>query len=218
MWFGLNKLQKNDRTIPGKSLSVIEEFEPGKNTFVSDGEVRSAVIGTSEIDITDRILSIKQKNPPMIPKIGDIVVGYIDMLFGNMISVRIVYINDKYSKAGFSAIASTRISNIGSSYNTGWRERSYKGKLIFKVGDIVRGRVFSLLNSSIHITLEDKDLGVVYTICFACGNEMVKVPGGLKCISCGSFEERKVSVDYGKESFTSLYNKQYSMAWLIVLK
>ena len=48
--------------------------------------------------------------------------------------------------------------------------KEYKGKLIFKVGDIIRGRVFSLLNSSIHITLEDKDLGLVYTICFSCGN------------------------------------------------
>jgi exosome complex component CSL4 len=160
--------------------------------------------------MTNRILNVTQKNTPMIPKIGDIVVGYIDMLFGNMISVRVVYINDKYSQSGFSAIASTRISNTGgSNYNSGWRERN-KGKLIFKVGDIVRGRVFSLLNSSIHITLEDKDLGLVYTICFSCGNEnLTKYPGGLKCTSCGNFEERKVSSDYGKEAFTSLYKKQH---------
>lgn len=208
---GLSKLREIEHIIPGKYLSVIEEFESGKNTFVSDGDVRSTVIGTPVINMPDRILSVKQKNPPMIPKIGDIVVGYIDMLFGNMISVRIVYINDKYSKSGFSAIASTRISSTGSNYASGWRERGYKGKLIFKVGDIIRGRVFSLLNSAIHITLEDKDSGVVYTICFSCGNEMIKVPGGLKCNSCGNFEERKVSIDYGKEAFTLLYNKQYSV-------
>jgi exosome complex component CSL4 len=203
-------MNKTKSVIPGVPLSVIEEFDPGKNTFVIDGEIRSSVIGKPNANMTNRILNVTQKNTPMIPKIGDIVVGYIDMLFGNMISVRVVYINDKYSQSGFSAIASTRISNTGgSNYNSGWRERN-KGKLIFKVGDIVRGRVFSLLNSSIHITLEDKDLGLVYTICFSCGNEnLTKYPGGLKCTSCGNFEERKVSSDYGKEAFTSLYKKQH---------
>lgn len=191
-------------------MSVIEEFEPGKNTFVVDGEVKSSVIGKPVINMADRVLNVEQKNSPSIPKIGDIVVGYIDMLFGNMISVRVVYINDKYSHSGFSAIASTRISNMGNTYNSGWRERNYKGKLIFKVGDIIRGKVFSLLNSSIHITLDEKDLGLVYTICFSCGNDdLVKNPGGLKCSLCGNFEERKISNDYGKESFTSLYDKQY---------
>jgi exosome complex component CSL4 len=214
----VNKIREIKRVIPGIRLSVIEEFDPGKNTFVTDGEVRSSAIGKPIINMVDRVLNVAQKNTPLIPAIGDIVVGYIDMLFGNMISVRVVYINDKYSHSGFSAIASTRIYNTGggggaggSNYNSGWRERN-KGKLVFKVGDIVRGRVFSLLNSSIHITLEDKEMGVVYTICFSCGNENLnKVPGGLKCSSCGNFEERKVSADYGKEAFTSLYNKQYTI-------
>jgi exosome complex component CSL4 len=207
----MNKIKIATNIIPGKSLSVIEEFVPGKNTFVSDGDVRSSVIGEPELDLKNRVLGVKQKNPVMLPKIGDIVVGYIDMLFGNMISVRIIYINNNYSHSGFSAIASTRISNTGSSYNTGWRDRSYKGKLFFKVGDIIRGRVFSLLNSSIHITLEDKELGVVYTICFSCGGEFSKVPGGLKCSTCGNFEERKVSIDFGKQSFAALYNQQHSI-------
>lgn len=190
------------------TMSVIEEFEPGKNTYVIDGNVRSSVIGKPIINMADRVLNVEQKNSPLIPKIGDIVVGYIDMLFGNMISVRVVYINDKHSHSGFSAIASTRISSINT--YSGWRERSYKGKLIFKVGDIIRGKVYSLLNSSIHITLDDKDLGLVYTICFSCGNDnLLKTPGGLKCSSCGNFEERKISIDYGKESFTSLYDKQH---------
>ncbi|MDQ4073003.1 MAG: exosome complex RNA-binding protein Csl4 [Thermoproteota archaeon] len=205
----MEKIQKVNHIIPGYPLSIIEEFLPGKNTFVADGEIRSSVIGETSIDMVDRVLSIKQKNPAMIPKVGDTIMGYIDMLFGNMVSVRIVYINDVYSHSGFSAIASTRIST-GNTYNPGgWRDRSYKGKLVFKVGDIVRGRVISLLNSSIHITLEDKDLGIVYTICFSCGNEFVKTSSGLKCSNCGNYEERKVSSDYGKEAFALLYNKQH---------
>jgi exosome complex component CSL4 len=206
----MEKIQKTNHIIPGYCLSIIEEFLPGKNTFVVDGEIRSSVIGETNIDLVERILSIKQKNPIMIPKIGDIIVGYIDMLFGNMVSVRIVYINDIYSHSGFSAIASTRISNTGNTYNSGgWRDRNYKGKLVFKVGDIIRGRVISLLNSSIHITLED--LGILYTICLSCGNEFAKTPTGLKCSTCGNYEERKVSSDYGKEAFALLYKKQYPL-------
>ena len=205
----MRKSYENNHITPGILLSVIEEFDAGKNTYVDEGDVRSSVIGGSTVDFSDRILNVKQKNPPMIPKIGDIVLGYIDMLFGNMISVRILYINEKFSKSGFSAIASTRMFYSGGNYNSNWRERSYKSKYIFKVGDIIRGKVYSLLNSSIHLTLDDKDLGVVYTICFSCGNEFTKVPGGLKCNSCGNFEDRKVSIDYGKESFTLLYDKQF---------
>jgi len=205
----LKKAYENNHITPGILLSVIEEFDAGKNTYVDEGDVRSSVIGGSTVDFSDRILNVKQKNPPMIPKIGDIVLGYIDMLFGNMISVRILYINEKFSKSGFSAIASTRMFYSGGNYNSNWRERSYKSKYIFKVGDIIRGKVYSLLNSSIHLTLDDKDLGVVYTICFSCGNEFTKVPGGLKCNSCGNFEDRKVSIDYGKDSFTLLYDKQF---------
>jgi exosome complex component CSL4 len=205
----LRKSYENNHITPGILLSVIEEFDAGKNTYVDEGDVRSSVIGGSTVDFSDRILNVKQKNPPMIPKIGDIVLGYIDMLFGNMISVRILYINEKFSKSGFSAIASTRMFYSGGNYNSNWRERSYKSKYIFKVGDIIRGKVYSLLNSSIHLTLDDKDLGVVYTICFSCGNEFTKVPGGLKCNSCGNFEDRKVSIDYGKDSFTLLYDKQF---------
>ncbi|HYG00172.1 MAG TPA: exosome complex RNA-binding protein Csl4 [Candidatus Saccharimonadales bacterium] len=205
----MKKAYENNHITPGILLSVIEEFDAGKNTYVDEGDVRSSVIGGSTVDFSDRILNVKQKNPPMIPKIGDIVLGYIDMLFGNMISVRILYINEKFSKSGFSAIASTRMFYSGGNYNSNWRERSYKSKYIFKVGDIIRGKVYSLLNSSIHLTLDDKDLGVVYTICFSCGNEFTKVPGGLKCNSCGNFEDRKVSIDYGKDSFTLLYDKQF---------
>lgn len=205
----LKKTRETNQIIPGDLLSVIEEYDAGKNTYVDDGDIRSSAIGGSSISLPDRILNVTQKNPPMIPKIGDIIVGYIDMLFGNMISVRIVYINEKYSKSGFSAIASTRFSTSGGGYGSSWRERGYKGKYVFKVGDIIRGRVYSLLNSSIHLSLEEKELGVVFTICFSCGNEFTKVPGGLKCNSCGNFEDRKVSIDYGKQSFTQLYDMQF---------
>ncbi|MGN6348726.1 MAG: hypothetical protein ACTHLL_03130 [Candidatus Nitrosocosmicus sp.] len=80
----MNKIKS---VIPGVPLSVIEEFDPGRNTFVLDGEVRSSVIGKPIVNMTNRILNVVQKNTPMIPKIGDIVVGYVGGLFRILISV-----------------------------------------------------------------------------------------------------------------------------------
>jgi exosome complex component CSL4 len=191
---------------PGEQVAFIEEFEGGKNTYITDGTIRSKAVGTRVYDFKRRTVKINQKNSPMLPKIGDVLVGYIEMLFGSMISVRILYINKMKSHAGFSAIASTRIGG-GSNNSGGWRERGERrGRTIFRVGDIIRGRVISLLNSTIHITIDEKEFGVLYTLCFNCGSDTVRVHNSVKCIECGVYEERKLTYDYGKETFRLIHN------------
>ena len=185
--------------LPGDQIASIEEFEAGKNAYVSDGTLRSTAVGTKLYDFKKRIAKIEKINSPMLPKIGDIVVGHIEMLFGSMISVRILYINDKKSFSGFSAIASARVSAPG-------RDRDRRGRVIFRVGDIIRGRVISLLNSSIHITIDEKEFGVIYTLCFNCGGDTVRVNNNnIKCIECGAYEDRKLTIDYGKETFRLIH-------------
>jgi exosome complex component CSL4 len=187
--------------LPGEQIAAIEEFEGGKNTYTNNGSVRSSSIGTKVYDFKRRVVNVNKKNAPILPKIGDIVVGYIDMLFGNMFSVRILYLNDKKSEAGFTAISSTKLSGGGG------RDRGdRRGRIIFRVGDIIRGRVTSLLNSNIHITIDEKEFGVLYTLCFNCGGDTVRLNNTVKCIECGIFEERKLTNDYSKETF-KLINK-----------
>src|ERR671931_1866975 len=198
----MEKKQITTPILPGEQVAYIEEFEGGKNTYVTDGLVRSTAVGTKVYDFKRRIVKIDQKNSPMLPKIGDIVVGYIEMLFGSMISVRILYINDKKSYAGFSAIASIRIGGTG---GRGRERGDRRGRIIFRVGDIVRGRVISLLNSTIHITIDEKAFGVLYALCFNCGGDTVRVNNTVKCIECGSYEERKLTNDYGKETFRLIH-------------
>ncbi|MDQ3868999.1 MAG: exosome complex RNA-binding protein Csl4 [Thermoproteota archaeon] len=193
---------------PGEQVALIEEFEGGKNTYITNGTIRSKAVGTRVYDFKRRIVKINQKNSPMLPKIGDVLVGYIEMLFGSMISVRVLYINEKKSYAGFSAIASARTGG-GSNNSGGWRERGdRRGRTIFRVGDIIRGRVISLLNSTIHITIDEKEFGVLYTLCFNCGGDTVRVHNSVKCIECGVYEERKLTHDYGKETFRLIHNMQ----------
>ncbi|MDQ6667082.1 MAG: exosome complex RNA-binding protein Csl4 [Thermoproteota archaeon] len=185
--------------LPGDQVASIEEFEAGKYAYVSDGTIRSTSVGTKIYDFKKRIAKIEKINSPILPRIGDIIVGYIEMLFGSMMSVRILYINEKKSFSGFSAIASTRISTPG-------RERDRRSRIIFRVGDIIRGRVISLLNSSIHITIDEKEFGVIYTLCFNCGAGTVRVNNKtIKCIECGINEDRKLTIDYGEEAFRLIH-------------
>lgn len=187
--------------LPGDQIASIEEFEAGKNTYVSDGTVRSTAVGTRIYDFKKRLAKIDKINAPKLPKIGDIIVGYIEMLFGSMMSVRILYIDDKKSIAGFSAIASARISTYG-------RERDRRTRTIFRTGDIIRGRVISLLNSSIHITIDEKEFGVIYTRCFNCGGDTVRANNNnIKCVECGVNEDRKLTIDYGKDTVSLIIHR-----------
>ena len=101
----------NPLILPGDHLAYIEEFESGKNTYVYNGSIRAANVGTKTYDFRTRTVRIDQKKSPMLPKIGDILVGYVEMLFGSMLSIRILFINDKKSYSVFSAITSARISS-----------------------------------------------------------------------------------------------------------
>lgn len=189
-------MEEQKPILPGEQVASIEEFEGGKGTYLArDGIVRSAAIGTKVYDLKRRIVKVEQKNSPMLPKVGDVIVGYIEMLFSSMISVKVLYVNDKKSEAGFSAIASTRVG--------GGRDR--RGRIIFRTGDIVRGRVVSLLNSTIHLTISEREFGVLYALCFLCGGDTVRINDSIKCIECGAYEERKLTHDYGKETFRLIH-------------
>jgi exosome complex component CSL4 len=195
-------LKEDDKPmLPGEHIAWLEEFEGGRNTYLAfDGTVRSSAVGTKVYDLKRRIVKIEQKNSPMLPKVGDNIVGYVDMLFSSMVSIKVLYINDKRSDAGFSAIASARVGG-----GRGDR-RGNDRRAIFRTGDIVRGRVVSLLNSTFHLTLSEKDYGVLYTLCFMCGGDTVRTnENTIKCVECGAFEERKLTRDYGKETFRLIH-------------
>lgn len=197
----MKKKTQANTAFPGELVAVIEEFEGGKNTFVFDGSIRSSAMGDRQYDIKRRIVRIDQKKSLVLPKIGDVVVGYIEMLFGPMISVKLLYLNGKAFSAGFSAIASTRINSRAWSRDRGDR----RGRVTFRVGDIVRGRIMSLLNSTIHITIDEKEYGVLYALCYLCGGDTVRVNNAVKCIECGNYEERKPTNDYGRDALTAIY-------------
>lgn len=180
---------------PGEYIAEIEEFQAGNNTFTLDGTIRSTVLGNKEYDSKRRTIKIDPINPQELPKIGDIVMGFVEMLFGPMISVKLFSVNNKQYGSGLSAIASARTGNN----KGGWNRDRYnrKPKSIYRIGDIVRGQITSLMNSSIHITVDETNFGLLYSLCLNCGGDTVKINNGVKCIECSSYEEKRVSSDYG---------------------
>jgi exosome complex component CSL4 len=196
------KKKTSGMVFPGEYIAEIEEFQAGNNTFVLDGTIRSSVLGKKEYDFKRRTIRINPINLQELPKIGDVVMGFVEMLFGSMISVRLFSVNNKSFTAGLSAIASVRTGN-----NKGWNRDRYnrKPKSIYRIGDIIRGQITSLMNSSIHIAVDGTNFGLLYSLCLICGGNTVKINNGVKCIECSAYEEKRVANDYGTNLIQSLY-------------
>jgi exosome complex component CSL4 len=196
------KKKTSGMVFPGEYIAEIEEFEAGRNTFILDGTIRSSILGKKEYDFKRRTIKIDQINSQELPKIGDVVLGFVEMLFGSMISVKLFYVNNRLYTSGLSAIASARMGN-----NKGWNRDRYnkKPKAIYRIGDIVRGQITSLLNSSIHLAVDGTDFGLLYSLCLNCGGDTVKINNGIKCIECSTYEEKRVANNYGTSLVKSLY-------------
>ena len=176
-------MQKELFVFPGDKLAVIEEFEGKEGTYEDDGIVRASIFGKAIYDFKDRIIKVIPSSSNItLPKVGDTVVGIVTMATPNMVEMKILYINDSRQEVNLSAIYFSRARR-----NTQ-----------FRVGDIVRARVTNLLNSFIHVTFKDKDLGVIYSLCHLCRGKMVKVNNSLKCVECNTRDDRKVAEDFGE--------------------
>ena len=78
----INKKANYNVIFPGEHVAFIEEFESGKNTFVVDGSIKSLSFGKKGYDFKKRQVEIERIKQANFPKIGDVIVGYIEMLFG----------------------------------------------------------------------------------------------------------------------------------------
>ncbi|MFQ6135002.1 MAG: exosome complex RNA-binding protein Csl4 [Nitrososphaerales archaeon] len=176
---------------PGEKVSVIEEFDSGEGTYLRDGEVRSLRVGEAVPNLTERIISIKPvKSMDRLPRPGDTVIGVVETAQASIMNIRIELINGKYSQAGF-----TGMLQLGAERSSG-RGRVRRGS-VCKRGDLIRARVFSDLNSIIHLSIDGADDGVIHTVCSLCGGDVVRIRDRVKCIECGNVEERKLASNFG---------------------
>lgn len=173
---------------PGDKIASIEEYESGANTFDDGDMVRAATIGEKTIDKKTRIASIKHPKMLSVPKKDDIIIGTVVAVMSSMIAVSIDYINGSPTTSKVECICSTR--NI-------------RRKNIALEGDVVTLRILSRLNGTIHGTMNEPQLGVVFTKCRKCGGAVVPLRDVIKCTECSWIDERKLSNKLNNSDFIS---------------
>ncbi len=179
----------NNTIFPGDKIASIEEYEAGYNAFDDGDMVRAATVGQKETDSKTRTVNIRHPKSLSIPKVGDIVIGTVAAVMSSMIAVSIDYINGKPTISKVECICSTR--NI-------------RRKNVALVSDIITLKILNHLNGTIHATVDEPHLGVLFTKCRKCGNKVVLMRDAIKCTECSWIDERKLSANFGNGDFVKL--------------
>jgi exosome complex component CSL4 len=179
----------SNTAIPGDKIATIEEFEGGKNTFEDGHNVRSTVIGITVIDKKNRIAQVENLKFSGIPSVNDIVIGTVAAVMSSMIAVSINYVNNIRTKSNVECICQTR---------------NLRKKNVALLNDIVALKIIAHKNGTIHATISEPDLGVLFTKCKKCGGNVIPLRDAIKCTECNWIDERKLSNNFGKSDFIKL--------------
>ena len=176
----------SNSVLPGDKIAIIEEYEAGKNACDDGHIVRATVIGQSETDKENRIVNVKNHKSISVPEKGDIIIGTVEAVMGSMIIVMIKYINSKPVKAQVECVCATR---------------SIRKKNVALIKDLVKVKIIGHLTGTIHGTIQDTELGVLFTKCRKCGMDVKPLRDIVKCVECGWTDDRKLSSDFLKTDF-----------------
>jgi exosome complex component CSL4 len=188
---GKSNRKSGQFTAPGDRLGVIEEFMPGSGTYVEEGTIHSKTVGYTLLDMLNRKVSVYPLSQAVnVPKVGSIVIGQVSDTKSKTASLRIFQIGKKMLSGVFSGIL--YISDASASYVDSMFD-------VCKTGDIVKAKIISKANRTLHLSTAESDFGVVYAFCSQCGHMLSLKTRKMQCPQCGRIENRKISSDYGKE-------------------
>ena len=176
----------SENRLPGEKIATIEEYLPGNNTFEDGNVIRSSSVGTIDFNKVEQIVSVQNKKSVTMPQIGDIIIGTVEATLGSMIAVSIKYFNDIKIDTNVECICTIR---------------HLRKKNVALVKDIVKLKIISHVNGTIHAGIDEHDLGVLFTKCRKCFGKVVKVRDAVKCSDCGWIDDRKLSSDFEKADF-----------------
>ena len=172
--------------LPGDRIAITEECGAGNNACDDGHIVRATVVGESEVDKKEHLVNVKNYKSTSIPEKGDVIIGTVEAVMGSMIAVLINYINSKPVKSQVECICATR---------------SIRKKNVALVKDLVKLKIIGHLNGAIHATMQDPELGVLFTKCRKCGMDVKPLRDIVKCVECGWTDDRKLSSDFLKTDF-----------------
>jgi len=173
----------------GDYLGTIEEFVPGKGTFVEDGKIFASGIGKAHFDRENHLVEVKAKQPPEL-SVNMIVYGEVVNIHKNIVTVIVKRIQG--FKRKFDIKTGIFVSNISESYVENPEDA-------FGIGDIVVGKVIKIEPWFIDLTTR-REFGVVKAFCKRCRKELVvedRRRNRMVCKSCGHKETRKIAENYG---------------------
>ena len=175
-----------NQKIPGERIASIEEYLPGENTFEDNDLIRATTIGNVNLDSTERLASIDRQTQITVPKVGDIIIGVVEANLPSMIAIMMKYINGKKVVADLECICVTR---------------HLRKKNVALAKDVVKAKIISHINGTIHASIDSQELGVLFTKCRKCFGTVVKMRDAVKCKDCTWIDDRKLSSDFGKSEF-----------------
>ena len=177
--------------VPGDRLGVIEEFTPGPGTYEQEGTIYSAATGRALMDLLNKQVSVYPKaQVANVPHVGSIVLGQALEVQSKQATIRIFQVGDRLLTGFISGLL--HIGDVSQRYV----ESMYE---VCRAGDMVRARVISDKNRVFHLTVNDKDLGVIHAFCSRCGHSLTQKRFIMKCSECANSERRKSAADYGKD-------------------
>ncbi|KXB05243.1 hypothetical protein AKJ50_01475 [candidate division MSBL1 archaeon SCGC-AAA382A13] len=185
------EVKSGDFVVPGDFLATVEEFIPDEGVYEEGSNVYSSRTGIVLKDTDAKKISVHPKtdSPPILKK-GDIIIGSIDRIRGQIANIEIAAIRgEERREPTFSGDAIVHISNISDDYVEEIEDE-------LKPADIVRARVTDMGKNSAKLSIVDDSLGVLVAFCSECRSELNKEDSKLKCPNCGNTEKRKIANDY----------------------
>ena len=176
----------DNQKIPGEKIAQVEEYLPGNNTFEDDYAIRATTIGDINLDSKERLASINSQTQITVPKVGDVIIGVVEANLPSMIAIMIKYVNGKKVVADLECVCVTR---------------HIRKKNIALAKDVVKAKIISHINGTIHASIDSQELGVLFTKCRKCFGTVVKMRDAVKCKDCTWIDDRKLSLDFGKSEF-----------------
>ncbi len=188
-----SKQKSGQLVVPGDNLGVIEEYEPGPGTYVEEGTIYSLTTGRALMDLLNKKVSVYPGvKASGVPRVGSIVVGQVTEVQNKQATVRIFQVGDRVLSGFFSGLL--HVSDVSPRYV----ESMYD---VCKPGDVVRAKVVSDKNRVFHLSINERDFGVLYAFCSRCGHVLALRKFRMHCDECGNLERRKPAQDYGKGDF-----------------
>ena len=203
----MSQKMSQNKVVPGERLSTTEEYQPGNNVYVHEGQIFASIVGQRKVN--SQTISVTPNNNIYVPSVGSLALFRVHRVKMNQINGNIVMVIDEHDQQLKSLPASelnTLYSNKQSLTNLGFpagmirREdirQTEKDSLVlkdcFQPGDFVLCRVLSLGdNKDYFLSTAENQLGVVWAKCKS--SDVFMLPKSwieMVCPKTGVVERRK---------------------------